>query len=31
MEAIIAADGGHTTYLSNGSTKKGNGFYEIFN
>ena len=23
MEAIIAADGGHTTYMSNGSTKKG--------
>ena len=23
MEAIIAADGGHTTYMSNGSAKKG--------
>ena len=24
METIIAADGGHTTYMSNRSTKKGN-------
>ena len=24
MEAIIAADGGHTTYMSNRSAKKGN-------
>ena len=24
MEAIIAVDGGHTTYMSNGSAKKGN-------
>ena len=31
MEAIIAPDGDHNTYMSNGSTKKGNGFYEIFN
>ena len=23
MEAIIAADGGHTTYMSSGSAKKG--------
>ena len=23
MEAIIVADGGHTTYMSNGSAKKG--------
>ena len=23
MEAVIAADGGHTTYMSNGSAKKG--------
>ena len=26
MEAIIAAEGGHTTYMSNGSTKKGDWF-----
>ena len=26
MEAIIAADGGHTTDMSNGSAKKGNRF-----
>ena len=31
MEAIIAADGGHATYMSNGSAKKGIYFYEIFN
>ena len=31
MEAIIAADGGHATYMSNGSAKKGIDFYEIFN
>ena len=24
MEAIIAADGSHTTYMKNGSTKKEN-------
>mgnify|MGYP001236142609 FL=1 len=29
MEAIIAADGGHTTYMSSGSAKKGVDFYEI--
>ena len=26
MEAIIAADGGHITYMSSGSAKKGDGF-----
>ena len=26
MEAIIAADGGHTTSMSNGSAKKGDCF-----
>ena len=26
MEAIIAAAGGHTTYMSNGSAKKGDWF-----
>ena len=31
MEAIIAADGGHTTYMSNESAKKRIDFYEIFN
>ena len=31
MEAIIAADSGHTTYMSNESAKKKIDFYEIFN
>ena len=31
MEAIIAADGGYTIYMSNGSAKKSIDFYEIFN
>ena len=31
MEAIIVADGGHTTYMSNGSATKVDWFYEIFN
>ena len=26
MEVIIVADGGHTTYMSNGSAKKGDWF-----
>ena len=30
MEAIIAADGGHTTYMSSGSAKKGVWFLRDF-
>ena len=29
MEAIIATDSGHTTYMSNRSAKKGIDFYEL--
>ena len=31
MEAIIDADGNHTTYMTADLQKRGNSFYEIFN